>query len=218
MATRARQLALLAAAATVVLGLSGCTSLWRVGGYPPPHANPASTATADTAAGRAFTGRADGDLNGYRVRHGFTRTKLRAGFIGTYNSDLTGSPLQSADWHARFKMVRNRVTRKAVTTGLVLATFDDATAGRACLKLSHEAIVRRKGRRLRRSRGKVTVVGGEGGARTLYGTARARVRLARNGSALLSGRVRSHQGEERGFTRACKRLERKFGLQPLPDA
>jgi hypothetical protein len=221
MATRSRRLAILTAAAAAMLGFSGCHNVLRVafGNDTPVHEPPPAgrTATADAAAGRPFKGRADGELFSYKLRHGFVKSKMRARFIGNYKSDLTGSALASGDWHARFKAVRNRATGKTVITGLVLSTFDDATAGRACLKLSFNAVRKQNSRRLRRSRGKVTALGGEGGARTLYGTARARVRLKRNGSVRLRGRMRSHQGEERGFTPACTRLERKFGLTPLPD-
>ena len=175
------------------------------------------TAGGDAAAGQPFTGRADGDLFGYKLRHGFVKTTLKAGYIGNYKSDLTGSPFASAKWHAKFKAVRNRDTGKIATTGLVLATFTDTTAGRACLKLSYQGVRKQNRRRIRRSRGTVTVVGGEGGATTLYGRARAGVRLRRDGSARLRGRMRSHQGAERGLTPACTRLERKFGLTPLPD-
>jgi hypothetical protein len=223
MAPRARRLAILAAAGAATLAFSGCHEILRVtlGGDDPPVHNPppaGRTASADAAAGRPFEGRADGELFGYKLRHGFVKTTLKAGYIGNYKSDLTGSPLASGKWHARFKAVRNRATGKIVITGLVLSTFTDTTAGRACLKLTSAANRKQNRRRVRRGRGKVSVVGGEGAARTLYGTARARVRLKRNGSARLRGRMRSHQGEERGFTRACKRLERKFGLDPLPDA
>ena len=204
-----------------MLVFSGCHEVLRAtfGSDKPVHRvdGGASPSTATTAAGRPFTGRADGDLFSYKLRHGNVMSRLKAKFIGDYKSDLTGSPLASGEWHARFKSVRNRATGKTVITGLVLSTFDDTTAGRACLKLSEEHVRKNNRRRLKRSRGKVTVVGGEGGARTLYGTARARVRLKGDG-ARLSGTVKSHQGVERGFTSACTRLERKFGLTPLPDA
>ena len=217
MATRPIRLALLAACA---LPLGGCHEVLRAtfGADRPVHRvdGGASPSTA-TAAGRAFSGRADGRHDGYKLRHGFVKTRMTIAYIGDYRSDLAGSPLASGKWHARFKVVRNRATGKTVTTGLVLSTFTDTTAGRACLKLSHEAVRKNGSRRLRRSRGKVTVVGGEGGARTLYGTGTARVRLARDGSARLSGRMRSRQGEERGLTRACRRLRARFRLAPLAD-
>ena len=221
MATRARRLVVLAAAAVAMFALSGCHEVLRAtfGSDRPVHRvdGGASPSTAATAAGQPFTGRADGELFGYKLRHGNVKTRMRAGYIGDYRSDLAGSPLASGKWHARFKVLRNRATGKTVITGLVLSTFSDTTAGRACLKLSQEHVRKNNRRRLKRSRGKVTVVGGEGAARTLYGTARARVGMKRNGSARLRGRMRSHQGAERGFTRPCTRLERKFGLTPLPD-
>ena len=204
-----------------MLAFSGCHEILRVtlGNDRPPHdaVRGSATTNATVAAGRPFKGRADGELFGYKLRHGLVKSKMKAKLFGAYKSDLTGSPLASGDWHARFKAVRNRATGRTVITGLVLSTFDDATAGRACLKLSFKGVRKNNTRRIRRSRGKVTMVGGEGGARTLYGTARARIRLKRNGSVRLRGRMRSHQGVERGFTAACTRLEGKFGLTPLPD-
>ena len=222
MATRARVLALPLAAVTAIFAFSGCHEVLRAtfGPDKPVHRvdGGASPSTATTAAGRPFTGRADGELFGYKLRHRNVMTRMRAGYVGNYKSDLTGSPLASGKWHARFRVVRNRATGETVITGLVLSTFTDTTAGRACLKLSQEHVRKNNRRRLKRSRGKVTVVGGEGDAKTLYGTANVRVRLARNGSARLSGRMRSHRGPERPFTRACTRLEQKHGLTPVPDA
>ena len=204
-----------------MLAFSGCHEVLRAtfGSDRPVHNvdGGASPSTTATVAGRPFKGRADGELFGYKLRHGNVKSKMTAKVIGDYKSDLTGSALASGDWHARFKAVRNRATGKTVITGLVLSTFDDASAGRACLKLSFKGVRKNNSRRIRRSRGKVTMVGGEGGAKTLYGTARARIRLKRNGSVRLRGRMRSHQGVERGFTSACTRLEGKFGLTPLPD-
>src|SRR5215210_6251977 len=133
MATRLPRLAVLAAAAAAMFAFSGCHNFLRVafGNDPPVHdPEPAGrTAGADAAAGQPFTGRADGDLFGYKLRHGFVKTTLKAGYIGDYKSDLTGSPFASAKWHAKFKAVRNRDTGKIATTGVVLATFTDTTAG-----------------------------------------------------------------------------------------
>jgi hypothetical protein len=214
MATRVRRLALLAALAAAALILSGCHEILRAtfGADRPVHSSPAAS-----AAGRPFTGRADGELFGYKLRHGFVKTTLKAGYIGNYRSNLTGSPLANGKWHANFKAVRNRGTGKTVVTGLVLSTFTDTTAGRACLKLSWRAVRKNNSRRLRRSRSRLTVVGGEGAARTLYGTANARVRLGADGSARLRGRMTSRQGAERGLTRACRKLRTKFALTPLAD-
>lgn len=219
MATRVRRLALLAALASAALILSGCHEVLRAtfGEDRPVHRvdGGASPGTA-SAAGRAFTGRADGEFFGYKLRHGFVKSKLTASLIGDYKSSLTGSALASGKWHARFKTVRNRATGKTVITGLVLSTFTDTTAGRACLRLSHKAVRKNNTRRLRRSRGKVSVVGGEGAARTLYGSANARVSLAGDG-VRLRGRMRSRQGPARGLNRACRKLRAKFGLAPLAD-
>jgi hypothetical protein len=223
MATRVRRLALLAAALAGAFVLSGCHELLRVslGGADPPVHNPppAGRPAADASAGRAFTGRADGNLaSRVRLSHGFVKSKTSwARFIGSYTSSLTGSPLASAQWHGRFKGVRNRATGKITVKGLVLATFTDTTAGRACLRLSHGG-KRKQNRRQAPGRSKLTVLGGEGGARTLRGVANVRVRLKRNNSLRLRGRVKSRQGAARGFTPACRKLEKKFGLQPLPDA
>ena len=222
MATRVRRLALLAGLAAAALILSGCHEVLRAtfGSDRPVHRvdGGASPSTATSAAGRAFTGRFDGERNGYSLRHGFVKTKLTAGFFGDYRSNLTGSPLASGKWHAKFKVVRHRGTGKTVITGLALSTFTDTTAGRACLKLSFGAVRKNNTRRFRRSRGKVTVVGAEGAARTLYGTATVRrVRIGADGSARFRGRVKSRQDAERGLTRACRKLRARFGLAPLAD-
>lgn len=222
MGPRARRLALLAAAAVAMLAFSGCHDLLLItlGSKkdPPVHrVDGGASPSATSAAGRPFTGRADGEYAWYKLRHGFVKSTLKAGYIGDYESDLTGSALASGQWHGRFKAVRNRDTGRVVITGLLLSTFTDTTAGRACLKVSERAVRKQnQRRRLRRARGKVTVVGGEGDARTLYGRARARVRI-RKGTVRLRGRLRSHRGPERGLTRACTRLEKKFNLEPIPD-
>ena len=222
MATRLGRPAFLAALAAATFVLTGCHEILRVvlGNDRPVHRvdGGASPGSATTAAGRAFTGRADGELFGYKLRHGFVKSKFTAGYIGDYRSNLTGSPLARGKWHANFKAVRDRGTGKTVITGLVLSTFTDTTAGRACLKLSFSAVRKNNTRRFRRSRGKVTVVGGEGAARTLYGTATLRrVRLAADGSVRLRGRIKTSQGAERGLTRACRKLRAKYALQPLAD-
>ena len=217
MATHVRRLVLLAALAAATVILSGCHEVLRAtfGSDRPVHASPG---TATTAAGRAFKGRADGELFGYRLQHKFVKSILTAGYIGDYRSNLTGSPLARGKWHARFKTVRDRGTGKTVITGLVLSTFTDETAGRACLTVSFRAVRKNNTRRFRRARGKVTVVGGEGAARTLYGTATlGRLRLGADGSARLTGRMKTHQGAERGLTRACRKLRTRFGLTPLAD-
>jgi hypothetical protein len=223
MATHARRLALLAAAGFSTVVLSGCHEILRVtfGESDQPVHNPPSAGRpyADSSAGRSFTGRADGQLaSRLQIKHGFVKSKTSwARFTGQYTSSLTGSPLASAQWHGRFKGVRNRATGKFAVKGMVLATFTDPAAGRACLRLSHKA-VRKQNRRPKPGRGVVTVLGGEGGARTLRGKAIVGVRLARDSSLRLRGKVKSRRGAARGFTPACTKLERKFKLAPLPDA
>ena len=219
--------------AASVLALSGCHEVLRasLGNPDPPVHNPNSAGRSAplagaAASGRAFVGRADGQLSGrIKIRHGFVKSKIGpARFVGTFSAQPTGpaqpgdeslGPFESAQWHARLRAVRNRRTGKIKGKGLVLATFDDPSAGRACLRLGHKA--RRKQNRYPRKggRGRVTVLGGEGGARTLAGTATARVKINSDGSLVLSGHVSPSQGPERGFTAACTKLEQRFGLQPL---
>jgi hypothetical protein len=227
MGTRAGRLALLAAAGVSTLALSGCHEVFFLGfdvepDDPPVHRvdGGASPGTATASAGERFRGRADGQLaSRMKVGHGFVTSKTSwARFTGSYTSNLSGSPLASAQWHGRFRSIRNRATGRFTIKGLVLATFTDAAAGRACLELTSKG-VRKQNRRPRRpARTAVTVVGGEGGARRLRGRATARVRLARDNSLRLRGTVRSRQGTARAFTPACARLARRFGLAPLPDA
>ena len=228
MATRARRLVLPAALAAAAFALSGCYELFNHSfspfqiNDPPPssHDIGASPGSAGTSARAQFTGIAEGDLasrmkiTDYAV---MTRSSW-ARFIGSYTSDLESSPLADADWHGKFKTVRNRKTGRFRIKGLVLATFTDATAGRACLRLGYRGRRAQNRRPRKRGRGVFTMLGGEGGARTLYGEAIVRVRLTRANKMRFSGRMRSHQGDERGFTLACRKLEQKFGLQPLPDA
>lgn len=224
MATRAR-LALIAAATAGTLALSGCGEMWRLGFGdefvdPPIHDVGANPGTAAPSAGQRFRGRADGELaSRMRVRHGNVKTRTsNARFIGNYTSTLESSPLASAQWHGRFRAVRNRATGRFRINGLVLATFDDPIAGRACLRQRYRGRRAQNQRPRKAGRGVFTVLGGEGGARTLRGEARVRVRLTRADKMRFRGRVTSRQGGERGFTPACSRLERKFGLQPLPDS
>jgi hypothetical protein len=213
----------LALALLAALALSGCHEYWYYGPEPddpPVHqggqdigASPGSVA----ATGQAFRGRADGQLASRIVyRHGFVKSMTSwARFIGEFKSDLSDSPLASGQWHGRFKSVRNRATGRYAMKGLVLVTFDDAPEGRACLKLTNRGKRAQNRRPKKPGLGNVTVVGGEGGAQTLYGTASARVRLARDNSLRLRGRVKQHRGAARGLTPACAKLERKFGLAPL---
>jgi hypothetical protein len=217
----ARRIAVLAVTGVASLALTGCHEMFHLGfGLDPDDPD---VHGSGAVAGKPFRGRADGDLaSPMKVRHGFVKSKTSwARFIGAYESTLSGDPalgpLAGAQWHGRFRSVRNRATGRFAINGLVLATFEDATAGRACLRLAHRG--RRAQNRRPRKPGSttLTVLGGEGGARTLRGTARVRVRLARDNTLRLRGRVKASRRAERGFPRACTKLETKFGLQPLAD-
>jgi hypothetical protein len=211
------------------LGLTGCHELFEItfGFDPDILEGHGSDRPADAAAaGRAFKGRADGDLAGkMKIRHGPVKSKTnKVRFVGSYKSTFTGAaqpgdealgPLASAQWHGRFRGIRNRKTGKISIKGLVLATFDDPAAGRACLSLRNKGTRKQNRRSKKPSRSKLTVLGGEGGARTLRGIATARVRLARDNTLRLRGRVKAGRGAARGLTPACAKLARKFGLQPL---
>ena len=225
MATRVRRLAFLAAIGAAALALSGCSEYFYQGFGNSPHDPPlphdigASPGSAGVSAGSRFTGRADGELaSRMRIKHSGVKTRTSAArFIGDYTSSLENSPLASAQWHGRFRAVRNRATGRFRIKGLVLSTFDDPTAGRACLRLGYRGRRAQNRRPRKRGRGVFTMLGGEGGARTLRGTAVVRVKLTRANKMKFRGRVNSRQGTERGFTSACAKLERKFGLTPLPD-
>jgi hypothetical protein len=225
MATRAR-LASFAAAIAATFALSGCFQTFFQGFDPFPRDRPlghdvgGSPGSAGASAGQRFTGRADGDLaSRMKVTHGAVKSRTSwARFIGSYTSTLEDSPLASAQWHGRFRAVRNRATGRFRINGLVLATFDDASAGRACLRQTYRGRRAQNRRPKKPGRGVFTMLGGEGGARTLKGEARVRVRLTRANKMRFRGTVTSRQGDERGFTPACTRLERKFGLTPVPDA
>ena len=226
MAARARRLACLAALGAATFAFSGCHEMFHFGPGEDPNDYPvgghdigASPGTAGASAGTRFTGRADGQLAS-RIKFTHRAVKSRtssARFIGNYTSSLESSPLASAQWHGRFKGVRNRKTGKFKFKGLVLATFDDVTAGRACLRLGYKGKRRQNRRPKKRGRGVFTMLGGEGGAQTLYGKAIVRVKLTQANKMRFRGSVTQRQGAERGFTPACTKLERKFGLTPLPD-
>ena len=141
-----------------------------------------------------------------------------ARFIGDYTSSLTDSPLASAQWHGRFKGVRNRKTGKFKLQGAGARDLRrrDRRQGVPSPGLQGQA-QRRTAARKKRGRGVFTMLGGEGGARTLRGTATVRVKLTRANKMRFRGTVTDRQGAERGFTPACSKLERKFGLTPLPD-
>jgi len=227
MATRLRRLALFAALGGAAFALSGCFTLilQEFGGQPkdlPVHGGHdigASPGSAGVSAGQRFTGRAEGQLASRMKLTDFAvKTKSSwARFIGSYTSTLEDSPLASADWHGKFKTVRNRRTGKFRIKRLVLATFTDATAGRACLRLGYRGKRAQNKRPRKRGRGVFTMLGGEGGARTLYGKAIVRVKLTRANKLRFRGSVTQSQGAERGLTPACAKLEKKFGLQPLTD-
>jgi hypothetical protein len=222
----ARRLALLAAAAASTLTFSGCFQLFFQDHSPFPNDPPVgghdvggSPGSAEASAGQRFRGRAEGDLaSRLRITDRAVKTTTSwARFIGSYRSSLEDSPLASAQWHGRFRAVRNRATGRFRIKGLVLATFDDTTAGRACLRLGYRGRRAQNRRPKKAGRGVFTMLGGEGGARTLRGEARVRVRVTRALKMRFRGTVNSRQGEERGFTPACTKLERRFGLDPLPD-
>ena len=224
----AARLASLAATAAAAFALSGCFELFNHefspfgSPYDPPpgaHDIGANPGAAGASAGQRFTGRAEGQLASRMKLTDFAvKTKSSwARFIGSYRSSLEDSPLASADWHGKFKTVRNRKTGRFRIKGLVLATFEDATAGRACLRLGYRGKRAQNRRPRKRGRGVFTMRGGEGGAETLYGKAIVRVKLTRANKMRFRGRVTQSQGAERGFTPACTKLERKFGLAPLPD-
>jgi hypothetical protein len=175
-----------------------------------------------SAAGTPFTGTIRGQLTGkLTIKHFAVKSKIKsARFFGSFkatpkrNAAALG-PLSNAQWHARLGGVRNRRTGRIRVKGLALATFDDAAAGRACLRLTYGAVRKQNRDRLKR-RGKSTieVVGGEGGARTLRGTATVRVKL-KGHAVRLTGTVKQHRSTARGFTPACTKLEKKFGLAPV---
>jgi hypothetical protein len=219
------------AACLGTVALTGCHEVLRAtfGSDKPVHrvdggASP-SRAVAGATQGRAFTGRADGELaSRIQQKDGFVTTKFGPGrFIGDFNAQLTGAPdardaalgpLAAARWYGRFTAIRNRATGKIKISGLLLADFKDATAGRACLRLKHRGR-RKQHRRNAPGRSVMVVLGGEGAAETLYGTARVRVRLTRANKIGLRGRVKQRRGAARGLTPACTKLKRKFKLPPV---
>lgn len=190
--------------------------------YPARHDGAASPGTATTSAGTKFTGRASGAIAARVViKNGYPKTTIKnARLAGDYRATPAAAqqdlgPLASGTWHANFNIVRNRATGRYTIKGLILATFDDTSAGRSCLRL--KAAGKRAQNRWPKKppRAKLTVLGGQGGARTLAGTARARVRLKRDLSVGLRGTVDAKRGAERGFPRPCRKLAKKFGLAPL---
>jgi hypothetical protein len=224
------RLAVIVVAGACAIALSGCHEVLRLafGGDrdPPVHAPPAGPARAAATKGRAFTGQAEGRLAARAtIKHGFVKSTMRnARFIGTFSAKLSGAPvagddalgpLASAGWHGQLTATRNRATGKIVLTGMVLATFTEPAAGRACLRLSYKN-KRAQNKPLRKpGSSTLKVLGGEGGARTLAGSATVRVKGGTTDKLKLSGRVKASRGKPRGFTSACTKLERKFGLQPL---
>jgi hypothetical protein len=185
--------------------------------------HPPASGVRTSAGGTPFTGTARGQLTGkLTIKHFPVKSKIKnARFFGDFtatpkrNSAALG-PLSSAQWHGKFGGTRNRKTGRINVKGLVLATFDDAAAGRACLKVTHRATRKQKRARFKkRSKSTVKVVGGEGGARTLHGTANVRLKLKSTGVLKMNGTVKQRRGAARGFTPACTKLEKKFGLQPV---
>lgn len=228
------RLALLAILGSCPFALSGCDFIYvfclkpLLGedfckDTPPYDEHRRSVDARGSAAGTRFTGTAKGQLTGkLTIKHLPVKSKIRnARFFGTFsatpkrNAAALG-PLSSAQWHARLGGTRSRRSGKINVKGLVLATFDDPSAGRACLKVTHRGVRKQNRARLRkRSKSTVKVLGGEGGARTLYGTARVRVKLKKSGVLRMTGTVTQRRGSERGFTPACTKVEQKFGLQPV---
>ena len=230
------RIASLAFAGLFAVGLTGCPAQFATGtlGLPDPavdcsHADcdPGGTgpgggggdpqrAVAAGSSGTRFAGQATGRLaTTTKIVYGPRLSKIRNALIDGSFKATSADPdlglLAEAEWHARITMVRDRLTKKNRARGLVIATFTDPAAGRACLRLGY----RNKGKSKRRGRGTVTVLGGEGGARTLAGSATTSVRLRAGDTIVLRGTVRPAQGPERGMTPACLRLERQFGLTPL---
>jgi hypothetical protein len=237
------RVAMAAAAVGLVLALSGCHEVLEVfvgneNDDPPVHnvgppAGPAGVDAIPAAAGRAFSGRADGELASRIVlKHGFVVSTIKkVRFIGEFKGKLTGppapgddslGPLANSTWHGEFSSARNRATGKIKMSGLILATYPDPSAGRSCLRLKYNnAKTKRKdkrGRRADRNRGTSTIkiLGGEGGAATLAGSATVKVRLASDKTMIVTGRVKATRGRARAFPLACTRLEKKFRLQPVP--
>lgn len=220
---RSSFLATLAVLAPLAGTGGGCEEIVLVaisGEYGPPWYEPHKVEPA--AAGRAFTGTIDGSLaSTLRIKHGplvskFSNTRL----IGNFSSRLRGTPtpdeaaalgpLASGQWHGQFSGTRNRKNGKIAVKGLVIATFTDATAGRACLRFKfRDRWAKKKGV------GTITVVGGQGGAATLRGTTTARVKLGSTGTITVSGRISPQRGAPRGFSSSCSKLEAKFGLTPV---
>jgi hypothetical protein len=244
----ARRIAVCLAVVAGAVALSGCHEVLKVflgddedgpaphrpHQLPPPpgRAVPAASA-AGRSPGRAFSGTADGQLAARMVlRDGLVKSTIKnARFTGQFTGRLRGAAqpgddslglLESAQWHGKFSAVRDRRNGKVRMTGLVLSTFTDPSAGRACLRVTYKT--RRNGRRNATTKGRrarntgrsiLTVLGGEGGSRTLAGSATARVKISATGALRMSGRLQSAQGRERGFPAACTRLEKQFGLTPL---
>lgn len=219
-------LTVLAACAVVLSGCEGLMIL-GIGPDPPVHrvdggASPGRAVASGTAPARV-SGVAVGELGSrMTIKHGFVRSTIRnARFFGTFRA-APGSAarlgaLADAQWHGRFSGVRDRRNQKIKLRGLVLATFTDPEAGRACLRLSYRNVRKRGARRANRKRGMATlsVLGGEGGAQTLGGSARVRARLAADGSIRISGIATPRAVPARGLNAACTKLRGQFGLAPL---
>jgi hypothetical protein len=232
-----RRLALLALAATGALGLTGCHEVLRVflnegdpdppvHQPPPPAKRAVPAATGAAAKGRAFSGRAVGQLTGrITLRHGFVKSTIKnARFVGDFTGKPRGGPqagdeglgpLRSAHWYGRFDVVRDRRNGKTRMKGLVLADFTDASEGRACLRIGYKTRKGKQGRAPKKGSATLAILGGEGGAQTLAGSATILVRIVRGHQLAVRGRVVAKQGPARGFPGACTKLEKQFGLTPL---
>lgn len=219
-----------------ITAFSGCHEILRVtlGEPDPPVHNPppAGRAVAPTAsaaaAGRAFTGKANGRLSSrVKLRHGFVKSRIGpARFIGTFTGKLPGTAqpgdelltaFTRSQWHGRFSAVLDRRNKKITMSGLILATYGDPNTaqGRVCLRMGYKNT--RKGRRFARNRGTSTikVLGGEGDGATLVGSAVVKVRQTTGDNFRMSGRVKARRGPARRLNAACSKLERQFKLTPL---
>lgn len=228
---RLAHLAAALAATGAAFAFSGCHQILQVTfgdpdppvHQPPPPAKKRAVA-AGGSGGTTFTGVADGELAARAtIRHGFVKTTIRnARFAGTFRatpatSDAELGALSDASWAGRLTAVRDRRNQKVRMKGLILATFADPSAGRACLRLTYRN-VRKKGRRTanrKRGTGVVKVLGGEGGAQTLGGSARVKVRLTAAGGLRLSGVAMPRDVPARGLNAACTKLRAQVGLAPL---
>ena len=209
------------------LAFSGCHEMFHFGPGEDPNDYPvgghdigASPGTAGASAGTRFTGRADGAARFADQVHAPSREEQDqqrplhrelhelAGELPTRERavarQVQGSP-QPQDRQVQVqgagaRDLRRRDRRQGVPSpGLQGKAAPEPPSQEAGPRRLHDA--GRRGRALRRS----------------TGTAIVRVKLTQANKMRFRGRVTQRQGAERGFTPACTKLERKFGLTPLPD-